>query len=269
MKAPTEKVHYLGTYLDALKSTFVSFFTQIWEKLILSKLNWDVNLVVPNDYLSPVLRQLQVDVVDVVVDADNDDKDVKNELLRDVEIVASLVHRSAQFTARHPPRLVASASILLAIRECQSRGSKSSSGEESLAHFSNVLSSNLRRGLSLTTPQDELDLKNCLEEMVALLWKDLPKSPPEKTKEDQVSSPVKFGTPPGAYSAGSSPFKISSASTPKRSRLPLRDGSNLPTFRRRLQPQVKYILYDFLLYLIAASIEVTKGWFTSYSLQIC
>ena len=187
--------------------------------------------MVPQDYLLPVVHQIPVGR-----------DDLKNDLVRNSELAATLVHRSAAFTARHPPRLVASASILLALRECQSRpvegGAEGAGPGPAEAQLVESLSQDLQRWLSLEVAGFEPRLSGCLEEMEALLLKDLPKSPEEKSPEAvPASSPVKFGSPPGT---SSSPFKISSASTPKRSRLPLRDGSNLPTssYRRRLQHQV-------------------------------
>ena len=204
---------------------------------MLSKLNWDVNLVVPHDYLKPVFRLLQMATNDrpphlhpqtpdrhpPLFDAE------KNEsVLGNAELAASLAHRSSQFGYSHPPRAVASASIILAIRTCQSKEEETLK-EDNLERF-------LRQRLCL----DETDLKDCCNQMETLLWSELPKSPAGNTK----SSPEKIVTPPAPPSSSSSPFKICSSSTPKRSRLPLRDGSNLPveSFRRRLHQQVITLL---------------------------
>ena len=218
-------------------------------------------MVVPHDYLDPLIRLIQSQTsktskmttetpqIDSHVQTsysesptpDLDDSDLKNELLRNAELAASLVYRSSTFGFRHPPRSVASASIFLAIKSRQSR--EEEKGEESKIQFSDFLSPALRQRLCLTSPEDEKDLKDCLSEMESLLLNDLQKCQSEKEESKDEDSPVKFGTPPKPQSTGSSPFKISSASTPKRSRLPLKDGSNLPvtTFRRRLQQQVKQL----------------------------
>jgi len=188
---------------------------------------------------------------------------LKNDLvIKNSELAATLVHRSSRFTARHPPRLVASASILLALRECQSRLVEGvAEGAWQISAESNSvdsLSRDLQRWLSLEIAGFESRHGDCLDEMETLLLKDLPKSPAEKSPEVvPVSSPVKFGTPPGA---SSSPFKISSASTPKRSRLPLRDGSNLPlsSYRRRLQQQVAIKLFC-ISYITLSDIRVLKN----------
>ena len=199
---------------------------------MLSKLNWDVNLVVPHDYLKPVFRLLQMTTSDRLPHLHPQTADshaqVKNEsMLGNAELAAALVHRSSQFGFCHPPRAVASASIILAIRTCQSKEEEILE-EENLKRF-------LRQRLCL----DETDLKDCCDQMEKLLWSELPKSPAGNTK----SSPEKSVTPPAPPSSTSSPFKICSSSTPKRSRLPLRDGSNLPaeSFRRRLHQQVTTI----------------------------
>jgi hypothetical protein len=64
-------------------------------------------------------------------------KDLKNDVVRNSELAATLVHRSSDFTARHPPRLVASASILLAVRECQSRLEEEESRDKTYKPFEN------------------------------------------------------------------------------------------------------------------------------------
>jgi len=49
----------IGLNLDTIMF-YLPLLFQIWEKLILSKLNWDVNLVVANDYLTATtVRQLK------------------------------------------------------------------------------------------------------------------------------------------------------------------------------------------------------------------
>ena len=101
-----------------------------------------MNLVVPQDYLLPVVHQIPVAR-----------DDLKNDLVRNSELAATRVHRSAAFTARHPPRLVASASILLALRECQSRpvegGAEGAGPGPAEAQLVESLSQDLQRWLSL------------------------------------------------------------------------------------------------------------------------
>jgi len=200
----------------------------------LSKLKWDVNLVVPHDYLEPVYRLLlMLQQEDKKIETDHGEEssahlhgmtpdrscsspppDVKNDVVvvGNAEMAATLVYRSSQFGFRHPPRSVASASIILAIRACQSSEEGAGSTPTPL-DWSRLLSPGLRQRLCLTTAEDEDELRDCCNEMEKLLWNDLPKSPSQKKDETAATSittakghtPV---TPPPSLSSNSSPFKI-------------------------------------------------------------
>ena len=140
--------------------------------------------------------------------------DVKNDVVvvGNAETAATLVYRSSQFGFRHPPRSVASASIILAIRACQSSEEGAGSSSTPL-DWPRLLSPGLRQRLCLTTAEDEDELRDCCNEMETLLWNDMPKSPSQKKDETAATSrtlatgqtPV---TPPPPLSANSSPFKI-------------------------------------------------------------
>jgi len=207
------------------------FFIKTWEKLILSKLDWDVNLVIPQDYLEPVCRQLDLPA-SPETPANWAESHVKNELLKNASLASLIVQRTPHdFCRRNSPRLVASASIILAIKACQS--SRTKSGEESPAHENDLLWTlppALRQRLCLSSLEDASKLKDCLNEMETVLLNYLQKSPSDGAT---CSGNV---TPPRTKSATNSPFKVCNSSTPKSCRFPLRENSNvpIPAFRIRL-----------------------------------
>jgi len=192
-----------------------------WEKLVLTKLDWNVSLVVGEDYLLPVSCQLWTGQTYSIKS-----EDLINEIVKNATVAIVFVERTSQNFCRKytSPRLVSCASILLAVKACQS--SQEKRAEEK------VLSVELLQRLGYCSDEDLAALKTCSDELEAILMKYV---------EEQCQSPagesaaVGTSTPPQTHSAGSSPFKICSSSTPKGLRYPLRDGSNIPVPRFRLR----------------------------------
>lgn len=199
-----------------------------WEKLILSKLDWNVSLVVAEDYLQPVSRQLRVGQTSSITS-----EDLINEIVKNATVAIVFVERTSQDFCRKyvSPRLVSCAGIILAVRACQSSTEKAESGKTA---EEKVLSEEVMHRLGFRSDGDVAALKTCSDDLESILMKYV-----EEQRQIQSQSPGEGTTtpppPPQTHSAGSSPFKICSSSTPKRLRYPLRDGSNIPVPRFRLR----------------------------------
>jgi hypothetical protein len=198
-----------------------------WEKLILSKLNWNVSLVVAEDYLDPVSRQLRVGQTSNSITSE----DLINEIVKNATVAIVFVERTNQDFCRKyvSPRLVSCASIILAARACQSSAEKAESGKRV---EEKVLSEDLMHRLGFRSEDAVAALKTCSDDLESILMKYV-----EEQRQIQSLSPAEGATtpPPQTHSASSSPFKICSSSTPKSLRYPLRDGSNIPVPRFRLR----------------------------------
>jgi hypothetical protein len=131
------------------------YYFQAWEMLVLSKMDWDVNLVIAHDYLDSLTSLMYPSM-------NPEDNELEN-----AKLICCLSSKSTTFRATHGPRIVSLSSLLI-----QNEGHLSQDKLCSLVKVS----------------QD--DLKVCLNTMGPQLWACLGQITPKKYQ----SCPTKLST---------------------------------------------------------------------------
>jgi len=154
--------------IDYTDNSITKSELKAWEMLVLSKLNWDVNLVIALDYLEPVLQSLWPQAETTTTSSDSNE-------LKECSVLCCRASQSATFRSHFSPKTVA------------------------LSVWHKPISKEILAWLEVS--QENID--QCTKALFPL-------------------------TPTV------SPFKVESSSTPKSSRLPLRDNIEVINIRRRL-----------------------------------
>lgn len=157
--------------IDYTDNSITKSELKAWEMLVLSKLNWDVNLVIALDYLEPVLQSLWPQAESTTLSTTTDSNELK-----ECSVLCCRASQSATFRSHFSPKTVA------------------------LSVWHKPISKEI------------------------LAWLEV-----SQEKIDQCTKAL-FPLTPTV-----SPFKVESSSTPKSSRIPLRDNSiEVINIRRRL-----------------------------------
>ena len=195
------------------------FPLQAWEQLVLTKLDWQINLVVPQDYFDLLLQEISPaktknPLQDVPLSRepatpptahDNQLDDLKT----DAALICSVCCQSAQIS-RNPPRLLAFCALLIAAKQYEFPGVE---GEVEMRRTLRVL-------LLKEEPKSVKDLMLKVQELVC---KVLPLSRENSPTKRSYASVLKGQSPE---------FKITTSSTPK-SKLPLKESTNVELKARR------------------------------------